>query len=85
MRNQIAESIVDRLLAVVGLIVTSPIFLVVAIILTIQREYVFFLQDRIGLDQKTFKIFRFTTMVRGSEKHGTITAADVRSILSNRV
>ena len=46
----------------------------------------FFLQDRIGLDQKTFNILKFTTMIKGSEKHGTITIAnDSRITLLGRV
>jgi len=86
MRNLVLKGFIDRFMAVIGFVIASPIFLVIAVILTIQREDVFFLQDRVGLDQKTFRMFKFTTMVRGSEKHGTITAAnDSRITLLGRV
>jgi len=71
---------VDRLGAIIGLIVTSPIFLVVIIILKIQREDVFFLQERVGLNQKSFRMYKFTTMVKGSERQGTISTSSDRRI-----
>ncbi len=74
--QKLLKGIFDRCGAVVGLILTAPIFLVVSIMLKLQRDDVFFLQDRIGLDLETFRIFKFTTMVRGSEKRGSITASN---------
>ena len=86
LRSQRLKSIIDRFLAVIGLLVTLPIFLAVAIILKIQRESVFFTQERVGLNLKIFKIFKFTTMVKGSEKYGTITTAnDLRVTLLGKV
>ena len=77
MRSQrLLKNIFDRFGAVVGLILTAPIFLVVSIALKIRREDVFFLQDRVGLNQSTFSMFKFTTMARGSEKQGSITTSD---------
>ena len=84
--SQKLKSAIDRSGAFVGLIVLSPLILVVAIILKIQKEDVFFLQDRVGLNQKTFKMFKFTTMKKGSEKQGTITTVnDSRVTLFGRV
>ena len=86
LRSRRLKNTIDRLGALVGLIVTSPIFLIVAIILKVQKEDVFFLHDRVGLNQQTFKMFKFTTMVKGSEKRGTITTAnDSRVTLLGRV
>jgi len=80
------KGVIDRLGAIAGLIFTSPIFLIVAIILKAQKEDVFFLHDRVGLNQKTFRMFKFTTMVKGSEKQGTITSAnDSRVTLLGRI
>ena len=70
------KNILDRCGAVLGLTATAPIFLVVSIILKIRREDVFFCQDRVGLNQKTFRMFKFTTMARGSEKQGSITTSN---------
>ena len=86
LRSQRLKNAIDRLGAFFGLIVTSPIFLIVAIILKIQKEDVFFLQDRVGLNQKEFKMFKFTTMRKGSEKQGTITTGnDSRVTLLGRI
>ena len=77
LRSQRAlKTLFDRSGAVIGLIVTAPIFLVISAILKIQRQDVFFIQDRVGLDQQIFRIFKFTTMFKGSEKRGSITTAD---------
>jgi lipopolysaccharide/colanic/teichoic acid biosynthesis glycosyltransferase len=86
LRSQRLKDAIDRLGAFVGLIITSPIFLIVAIILKIQKENVFFIHDRVGLNQKEFKMFKFTTMKKGSEKRGTITTAnDSRVTLLGRI
>lgn len=80
------KDIIDRLGAIVGLIITSPIFLIVAIILKIKKEDVFFLHYRVGLNQITFRMYKFTTMVKGSEKQGSITTAnDSRITLFGKV
>ncbi len=77
MRSQrFLKNILDRCGAIVGLILTAPIFLVASIALKIRRENVFFLQDRVGLNQKTFRMLKFTTMARGSEKQGSITTSN---------
>ena len=74
--QRLLKAIIDRLGAVIGIILTAPIFLIVSIILKIQRADIFFVQERVGLDQKTFRMIKFTTMVKGSEKQGSITTAD---------
>lgn len=74
--QRLLKNVLDRFGAVVGLILVTPIFLVVSVLLRIQRQNVFFLQDRVGLDQETFRIFKFTTMMKGSEKQGSITTSN---------
>lgn len=76
------KDIGDRTLAIVGLIATAPVFASIALALKIRKEKVFFLQDRVGLNQKPFKIFKFTTMVEGSEKSGSITTASDSRVTS---
>jgi lipopolysaccharide/colanic/teichoic acid biosynthesis glycosyltransferase len=71
--QRLLKAVLDSFGAVIGLTLTFPIFLAISIMLKIQRENVFFRQDRVGLDQKTFKMLKFTTMVKGAEKQGTIT------------
>ena len=61
----------DIIGALLGLILTSPIFLVVAIAQKIEGEGpVFFRQERIGKDGKAFDILKFRTMKTTAEDNG---------------
>ncbi len=61
----------DIVASLIGLIVLSPLFLIVAIL--IKREDggpVFFVQERTGLNNKPFKMYKFRTMCENaSEMH----------------
>lgn len=67
---------IDRFLALVGLVFICPFFFIVAVVLKARGEDVFFIHDRVGLGLKTFRMYKFTTMEKGSEKHGTITTSN---------
>ena len=57
--------------SVCGLIVTSPIFLAIIIAQKIEGEGpVFYKQERIGRDGKTFEIVKFRTMKTTAEEEG---------------
>lgn len=57
--------------ALVGLVLTSPIFLVVAIAQKMEGEGpVFFRQERIGKNGKAFNIIKFRTMKTTAEDNG---------------
>lgn len=61
----------DLLISSVGLLLLSPFFLVVSIlIVTTSRGSVFYLQDRVGLAGREFRLIKFRTMVSDAEKHG---------------
>ncbi|RMG20093.1 MAG: sugar transferase, partial [Methanobacteriota archaeon] len=66
----------DKLMAIFALLITAPIFLVVALILKFQGEDVFFLQKRLGKGGNEFWVYKFTTMPKGSEKLGLITTTN---------
>ena len=62
--NAIAKRAVDIFGALVGLIIFSPIMLVVAIIIKLtSKGPVIFSQERVGLHQKVFKMYKFRSMV----------------------
>ena len=63
---QAVKYIFDRLAALAGLVVISPVLLVVAILIKIQMPGpVLFVQERVGKDGKLFKCHKFRTMVVG--------------------
>lgn len=60
---------VDILLASVGLVVLSPVFLILAAMIKINsRGSVFFAHTRIGKDGKKFKMYKFRTMYENAEE-----------------
>ena len=60
----------DRVLSCVLLVVLSPLFLVLAILVKAgDRGPVFFKQDRPGLGGKRFDIWKFRTMIPDADRH----------------
>lgn len=59
----------DLAVATTGLLVTLPIQLLIAlVILLVEGRPVFFTQQRLGLNERPFKLVKFRTMVRDAEK-----------------
>ena len=62
----------DFLISLIGLIVVSPIFLLVALLITTtSRGPIFYKQDRVGLNARIFKLLKFRTMVINADKLGS--------------
>ncbi len=60
---------IDILCSLFGIIILSPLFLVVAILIRIESEgNPIFSQVRVGKDGKTFKMYKFRSMVANAEK-----------------
>ncbi|MEE1280765.1 MAG: sugar transferase [Acutalibacteraceae bacterium] len=60
------------LFSLLGLIITSPIMLIVAILIKIESPGpVIFKQPRIGKDGKVFNIYKFRSMCQNAEKTGS--------------
>ena len=59
----------DVVLSLVGLIVLSPIFLAVAILIRLESKgSSIFSQERVGKDGKRFKMYKFRSMVANAEE-----------------
>lgn len=70
--NLFLKRMLDFLLTLTGTIIISPILLIIAICIKCSSKGpVFFKQERLGLNGKTFKIIKFRTMVVNAEKMGT--------------
>ncbi|WP_213803455.1 sugar transferase [Granulicella sp. dw_53] len=63
------KRILDIAIAISALLLLAPVFVLVSIAIRISSPGpVFFLQERIGLNKRRFKIFKFRTMVPNAEK-----------------
>ncbi|WP_322381807.1 sugar transferase [Clostridium perfringens] len=63
----------DIIASLGGLIVFSPIILVVAILVRINLgSPILFTQDRVGKDNKIFKMMKFRSMKDATDKHGNL-------------
>lgn len=64
----------DIIFSAVGLIVLSPLFLILLIIIKLDSKGGgFFTQERIGKNGVPFKLYKFRTMRQNSDKEGLIT------------
>ncbi len=67
----IGKRLFDLFWTIPGLIILSPLFIVVAVLIKLNdRGTVFFRQERIGFQGRPFRIWKFRTMVVGAEKKG---------------
>lgn len=67
----------DIIASLLGLVVLSPLFLILAIWIKLDSQGpVFYLQERVGRFNKDFRIFKFRTMRVGSDKGSLITVGN---------
>lgn len=74
------KRIIDIIFSLLGLIILFPFLLFIAIMIKLDSPGpVIFKQDRLGLNGRSFKIYKFRSMVVGAEKSGVYeTKGDVR-------
>lgn len=66
---KLTKRLFDILSSLIALIILSPILLPIIILLRLTSEgEVFYFQERIGMHNKPFKIFKFATMLKNSSK-----------------
>ena len=64
----------DILFSLIGLVLLLPLFLIVAIWITLDsRGGVFYAQLRVGKDDRDFRLLKFRSMASGAEKAGGLT------------
>lgn len=65
----ITKRIFDIISSTIALLLLSPLFIPIIILLKVTSEgEIFYFQERIGMRNKPFKIFKFATMLKNSSK-----------------
>ena len=65
----IIKRLIDIVASACGLVVLSPILLIVSILIKIESKGpIIFAQERVGKDLKTFKMYKFRSMVNDAEE-----------------
>lgn len=63
------KRVCDIIISFIGLIILSPLFLIIGILIKIESKGpVFFLHERVGKNGKRIKIYKFRTMVKNAEE-----------------
>lgn len=79
MYRQIIKPLIDFLLALMALILLSPIIFFIAIALLLgQGGNPFFIQSRPGKNERIFRLIKFRTMSHKKDKHGSLLPDDQR-------
>ena len=69
--RRIAKRLMDIAGATIGLILLSPVMMLVAVLIKLDsRGPVFYVQERMGLDAKPFSMLKFRSMRQNAEAHG---------------
>jgi exopolysaccharide biosynthesis polyprenyl glycosylphosphotransferase len=64
-----AKRIMDLVLSIILLLVLSPLFLLTALLIKLDSPGpVFFIQERVGLGKRKFRLYKFRTMIDGADK-----------------
>lgn len=73
------KRLVDIVGALIGIAVTSPLFLIIGLCIKLtDKGPVFFSQVRFTRDDRIFNIYKFRTMIQGAEKDGVARLATER-------
>lgn len=63
------KRVIDIIGSLLGLIIFSPLMIIVALLIKLTSEGpIFFVQERMGLRGRRFKLYKFRTMVKDAEK-----------------
>ncbi|MFH8038721.1 MAG: exopolysaccharide biosynthesis polyprenyl glycosylphosphotransferase [Candidatus Aenigmatarchaeota archaeon] len=67
---KILKRLLDIVISLVALVITAPLFLLIAILIKIDSPDgpVFFVQERVGLNGRRFKLIKFRTMIPNADK-----------------
>ena len=70
--------VLDKIVALMAFLLVSPIFICITLILLFVQKKVFFIQTRVGKNQKRFQIYKFQTMREERDSDGKLLPDDIR-------
>ena len=70
--------VLDKLVALLTFLIVSPVFVLILLILFLLQKKVFFIQTRVGKNQKRFSIYKFQTMSEERDVDGKLLSDEAR-------
>ncbi len=71
--NRYVKRMLDIILSLAAIICLSPVFLIVAAVVCITMGFpVLFSQERMGKDEKVFRLYKFRSMTNAKDKNGKL-------------
>lgn len=70
--------VLDKIVALMAFLLVSPVFICIVLILLFFYKKVFFIQTRVGKNQKRFQIYKFQTMCEERDSNGKLLPDDAR-------
>ena len=84
--QQVIKRCLDVILASVALFILSPLMLVLAVLIRIKLgSPVIFKQDRPGMNERIFKVYKFRTMIDKRDKEGRLLSDEQRLTKFGRI
>lgn len=73
------KRLIDIILSLIAIILLSPVYIIVAILVRIKLgSPVLFTQDRPGLNEKIFKMYKFRSMTSETDENGNLLPDEIR-------
>ena len=76
-QNEI-KIVLDKIIALLTFLIVSPVFVLILLILFLLQKKVFFIQTRVGKNQKRFSIYKFQTMSEERDVDGKLLSDEAR-------
>ena len=64
--------VLDKIVALMALLLLSPIFILISLVLFLLQKQIFFIQTRVGKDQTRCSIYKFQTMSEERDSNGKL-------------
>lgn len=71
------KRVFDIVMSLIGILIFLPVFIIISVVIVLDsRGGVFYGQHRVGKNKRSFILYKFRTMLTGSDKQGLLTVGD---------